>query len=85
MPKIFKPRRRQLGVPHGVLDIAMTEIRLQRSRIMSLVRQSISTGMPEHVWVRLKAKPSLDACPFDHAGKPSGTERRSSLRGEHEG
>ena len=57
----------------------MTEIRLQRPRIMPLVRQSISAGMPEHMWVRLKAKPSLDACPFDHAGEPCGAKGRAAL------
>ena len=55
-PKILEPRRRQLGVAHRVLDVAVAEVRLQRSRVVSLVCQRITTGVPKHVRVRLETK-----------------------------
>jgi len=35
-PEILEPARRQLGVSHRVLDVAVAKISLQRSRIVAL-------------------------------------------------
>jgi len=83
-PKVLKSRRRQFGVPHRVLDVAVTQIGLQRPRIMSPICQRVPASVPQHVRVRLKAKLGLDPCPLHHAGKPGGGERRAPLRGEYE-
>ena len=53
-PKILEPRRRQFGVPDGVLDVSMAEVRLKRSGIVSLVGERIAAGVPEHVGVGLE-------------------------------
>ena len=51
--EILKAARRQLGVSHGVLDVTVAEVSLQRSRIVALVRQREATGVAEHVRVSL--------------------------------
>ena len=53
-PEILEPRRRKLGVAHRVLDVAVAEIGLQGARIVSLVRQRVAAGVPEHVRVGLE-------------------------------
>jgi hypothetical protein len=82
-PKVLEPRRRQLGVAHRVLDIFVSEVGLERSRIVAPVRQGVAAGVAQHVRVNLKAELCLDACAFDHAGKPGGAKRRTAFRCEH--
>ena len=48
--------RRQLGVAHRVLDVLVTEISLQRPRIVALVGQREAGGVPQLVRVRLEPK-----------------------------
>ena len=84
-PKILEPRRRQLSVADGVLDVAVAKISLQRPRIVPLVGERVAACVPEHVRVCLEGKLRFDPCPLDHAGKPGSAEGRSALRGEYEG
>ena len=71
-PEILEPRRRQFGVAHRVLDIAVPEVGLQRARVVPLVGQGVAAGVPEHVRVRLEAELGLDPRSLDHAGEASG-------------
>jgi len=48
-PEVFKPPRRHFGVPDRMLDILMTQVRLQRSRVVPLVGQGVAAGVPQHV------------------------------------
>src|SRR6266566_6686591 len=48
-PEVFKPPRRHFGVPDRMLDILMTQVRLQRSRVVPLVAQGVAAGVPQHV------------------------------------
>ena len=66
MPEILEPRRRQLSVADGVLNVAVAEISLQRSRVVSLVRQRVPTGVPQHVRVRLKGELGLPTAKPPH-------------------
>jgi hypothetical protein len=45
-PKILEPRRRQLGVPDRVLNVAVAQVSLQRTSIVPLVGKRITTGVP---------------------------------------
>ena len=83
-PEILKPRRRQLCVPHCVLNVAVAEVGLQGAGVVTLVGQGITASVPEHLRVRLEGQLGLPARPFDHAGEASRTKRRSSFRGEYE-
>ena len=68
-----------------MLNVAMTEIRLKRPRVMPFVRQGAAAGVSEHARVSLEAEPSLQPDPLNHASEGSRRERRSALRREHEG
>ncbi len=48
-PEIPEPIRRQLRVTHRVLNIAVPEPRLQRPRIMPLVRKLVTAAVAQHV------------------------------------
>jgi hypothetical protein len=52
-----------------VLDIAMSEVCLQRPRIMPSVRQSETARMPQHVGVRFEWQLGHLSCPLDHPGE----------------
>jgi hypothetical protein len=54
-----------------VLDVAVAEVSLQRSRIVTFVGQRKTTGVAEHVRVSLEAELGLDASAFHHARKAS--------------
>jgi hypothetical protein len=77
-PKVLKPSRRQLGVAHGVLDLLVTQVGLQRPGIRPLVRQREAAGMPQHVGMGLECQPGGDACALKHAGVIS-TDRRNTF------
>src|SRR5262245_53584278 len=84
-PEILEPRRRQLRVPDGVLNVLMAEISLQRPRVVPPVGQCVTAGVPKHVRVGLEGKFRLDPCPLHHAGEPGGAEGGSALRRKYEG
>src|SRR5262249_18897160 len=84
-PEVLKSRRRQLSGAHGVLNVAVAEVSLQRPCVGAFVGQRVAAGMPQHVRVRLECELGLDRCPFHHAGEPGSAERCPALRGEHEG
>jgi hypothetical protein len=52
-PEVLEPRRRQLCVPHRVLDVLMAKICLERPRVMPRVGQREPAGMSQHVRVYL--------------------------------
>jgi len=84
-PEILKPCQRKLGVPDGMLNVAVAEVGLQGAGVVALVGQGITTSVSKHVWVRLEGQFGLPARPFDHAGEASRTKRCPAFRGEHEG
>jgi hypothetical protein len=48
-PEVLEPRRRQLGVSHGVLDRSMAEPILDCPGVVAGVRQRVSAAVPQHV------------------------------------
>jgi hypothetical protein len=48
-PEVLKPIRRQLRVPHGVGDVPVTEIGLQRAGVVAAIGQRIAASVPQHV------------------------------------
>ena len=83
-PEILKPRWRQRGVPHRVLDVAVSQIGLERPGVVALVGQRVGAGVSQHVRGRIECKPRVGACPLHQSGKPSSGKGRSSLRREDE-
>jgi hypothetical protein len=58
-PEVLEPHRRQFCVPHGVLNVSVTKVRLQRPGIVPLVGQRVTTGVPEHVRERFEGQLSF--------------------------
>jgi hypothetical protein len=54
-PEILEPRRRQLGITHGVLDVLVAEVGLQGARVMATRREI--TQLIESL--RLTSEPDL--------------------------
>jgi hypothetical protein len=50
-PEVLEPIRRQLGVPHRVLDVLMPEVGLQRTSIATGIRQGVAAAVAQHVRV----------------------------------
>ena len=55
-PKILKSCRRQLGVAHRVLDVAVAQPVLKRPGVVTGVRQGVAARVAEHVAMEVKAK-----------------------------
>jgi hypothetical protein len=76
-PEILEPRRRQLGIAHRVLDVLMTQVCLQRPRVVAPVCKRVTAGVPEHVRVRLDRKFGPGGGSIDHAREASRSKWRT--------
>jgi hypothetical protein len=83
-PEILETVWRKLGVLHCVLDVLVPKIGLQRSGIVTVVRQLVAASMSQHVRVNLEAEPGFDTGALDHLGKARLRKRRAALGQEHE-
>src|SRR4029450_8773700 len=45
-PEVLEPMRRKLGVAHRVLNVLVTEIRLQCACVVASIGQGLAAGMP---------------------------------------
>ena len=79
LSRILKTRRRQLGVAHRVLDILVTEVCLQRPRVVAPVCKRVPARMTQHVRVRLDRKFGPGGGSIDHAREASGGEWGAAL------
>ena len=70
--EFLEPLGRQGRMARRILNVAMTEIRLDRARVVAVIREFVAAGMPEHVGVRLDAQIRGSGCPLDHAGEARG-------------
>jgi hypothetical protein len=68
-----------------VLNVLVTQVCLQRPRIVTPVCKRVTAGVPEHVRVRLDRKFGPGGGSIDHAREASGGEWGAALRCEHEG
>jgi hypothetical protein len=62
-PKVLEPCRRQFGVANRMLNVAVSEVSLQRPRVVTSVRERVAAGVLEHMRVSFEAKPRLNARP----------------------
>lgn len=67
LPEPLEPSRRQLGIPHGVLNIAMSRVVLDGPDVVPVIGQFIPTGVPEHMEMERQGKahvlPQAAQCP----------------------
>src|SRR5262245_46103946 len=84
VPEVLEPGRRQLGVAHRVLDVAVPEISLQRAGIDAPIGQLVPASVSQHMRMNWKVELGRDAELGNHLTEARGCERRASLRGENE-
>jgi hypothetical protein len=53
---------REGGIARRVLDVAMPEIGLDRTRVVTIVGELVAAGMAEHVGMRLDAEIGYGGC-----------------------
>jgi hypothetical protein len=83
-PEVLEAIRRQFGIAHGVLDVFVAEIGLQRPCIVAFVGEGKAAGVSQHVRVGLELEASHGACTLDHPGKAGGGERGTAFGREYE-
>jgi hypothetical protein len=79
LPKPLKSIRRQGGVARGVLDVAVSQIGLQRAGIVAVVRQLVATGVSKHMGMGFDAKIGRRRSPLDHPREAWCCQRRAAL------
>jgi hypothetical protein len=65
--KLLEPMWCQGRIARRVLDVAVTEVRLDGTRIMVIVGELVTAGMAQHVGMRLDAEVGSNGCPLDRA------------------
>ena len=60
-PKPLEPLRREFGVAHGVLDVLVPEVVLDRAGVVAVVRELVPAAVAEHVG--MDGKPNADSSP----------------------
>jgi hypothetical protein len=85
LPETLKSILRQCSIPRRVLDISVSQVRLQCARIMAVICQFVATAMAKHVSMSLDPQFRKPGRPFDHAREARRGEWRAALRHEHEG
>jgi hypothetical protein len=65
--KFPEPLRRQGDVARRILNVAVTQISLDRSCVVTIVGELGAASMAQHVGVRLDAQIGRHGCPLDHA------------------
>jgi hypothetical protein len=55
-PKALEPIRRQRGVSRCILNNTMSQVGLQRARVVAIIRRLVAAGVPQRARMRLNAK-----------------------------
>ncbi len=84
-PEVFESIRCQLGIAGGVLDVAVSEVLLDRTRILPVVGQFVSCGVAQHVWVNLERDAGFAPSPVDDLAYCIDGERSLALADKHVG
>src|SRR3977135_3500066 len=79
LPKIFETRWRAFRIAHRVLNILVSKVRLEGTRIRAIVCQLEPASMPEHVWVDFDFKLGFFRRPLPQPCKPSCHKRQHEL------
>src|SRR5712671_3661542 len=74
-PKGIEPVRGQFRVPDSVLDVPVSEIRLQTARIVSVVCQLVAGRVAQHMGMHLERQSRLGPGPRNQERKASRSER----------
>ena len=64
-PEILEPICRQFGVAGGMLNVAVSQIMLDRPRVLPVVGQLVAGGVAQHV------RMDRDSMPASRSGRPT--------------
>ena len=84
-PEVFESIRCQLGIAGGVLDVAVSQVLLDRPRILPVVGQFVSCGVAQHMWVNLERDAGLAPSPVDDLAYCIDGERSLALADKYVG
>jgi len=79
-PEVLETICGQLGVPNRVLNVPVTQIRLQSARVVAFIGQREAAGVPQHVRVSLEAQLSGHTSAIYKPSKARCSEGRPALR-----
>src|SRR5262249_33273883 len=81
-PKVLEPVRRHFGVPDRVLNVLVSEVVLQRPRVVTIVGELEPTGVAKHVGVDWEWHLGGLADALDEAVKANRTDWPAALGNE---
>ena len=84
-PEVFESIRCQFGIAGGVLDVAVSQVLLDRPGILPIVGQFVSGGVAQHMWVNLERDAGLAPSPVDDLAYCINGERSLALADKHVG
>jgi hypothetical protein len=82
-PEILEARWRELGIAHGVLDIFVPEIILDRSCVVTIACQLVAGSMAQHVSMDLEREVGFLPCPLDQPIEGIRSERSAAFAHKH--
>ena len=83
-PEILEARRRQLSVSNRVLNVAVAEIILDRSCVMSIASQLEASGVAQHMRMSLERKARFFPRPLHQPIKAIDREGSPAFAHKHE-
>ena len=83
-PEILEARGRKFGVADGVLDVAVAEIILDRSCVMSIASQLEASGVAQHMRMSLERKARFFPRPLHQPIKAIDREGPPAFAHKHE-
>src|SRR5208282_3533005 len=72
----------KIGVTHGVSDVAMPEVQLNRSSVVPIISQAKADRMPEHMRMRWKRQARFFAEPSNQPADVAGGHRAAAFAHE---
>jgi hypothetical protein len=79
LPERLEATRREVGVPHRVLDISVSKVMLDRACVVAVVRELVAACMAKHVRMNWEAESRYAASTRNDLPHRRGRERSSSL------
>jgi hypothetical protein len=80
----LEPIRRQRHVDRRGLDVAVTQVTLQRPGVLALIRELEAAGVPQHVRMHRERQLGKLTRLGNHVAKPPRHDDIAALRDEHE-
>jgi len=84
LPEVTETVREQLTIFCRMLNVAMAEVGLDRTSILTSIGKNEAAGVAKHMGMNLETNPCSGPCTGNHPVKASDTERVSPLRHEDE-